>query len=99
MTQGAGNSFLPKNMLRVVSLLKSRERAVEGSVVKAVVKKVLVVADVRVDARRNNECLAIVGLDIRKMELCCVVVAPGRPPSRLSSTVPIITWLSIRKSS
>ena len=59
MTQGAGNSFLPKNMLRAVSLLKSRDRAVGGSAVNAVVKRVLVDADVRVDARRNNECLAI----------------------------------------
>jgi uncharacterized protein (DUF2062 family) len=59
MTQGAGNSFLP-NMLRVVSLLKLMERAVEGSDVKAVVKSVLVVADVSVDASRKNECLAMV---------------------------------------
>ena len=68
MTQGAGNSFLPKNMLRVVSLLKSRERAVEGRVVKAVVNKVLVVADVRVDARRINECLAIVWVGWKPMK-------------------------------
>ena len=59
MTQGAGNSFLP-NMLRVVSLLKLMERAVEGSDVKAVVKSVLVVADVSVDASRKNECRAMV---------------------------------------
>jgi hypothetical protein len=36
------------------------ERAVEGSDVKAVVKSVLVVADVSVDASRKNECLAMV---------------------------------------
>ena len=59
MTQGAGNSFLPKNMLRVVSLLKLMDRAVGGRAVNAVVKRVLVDADVMVDARRNKECLVI----------------------------------------
>ena len=47
-------------MLRVVSLLKLMLRAVGGRFVNAVVKMVLVVAVERVDARINNECLAMI---------------------------------------
>jgi len=70
MTQGAGNSFLPKNMLRTVSLLKLMLRAVGGRAVKAVVKRVLVKADERVDARRTNECLVIVGFWMNGLKVC-----------------------------
>ena len=47
-------------MLRVMSLLKLLLRTVAGRVEKAVVKSVLVDADEKVDARRKNECLAMV---------------------------------------
>ncbi len=56
MTQGAGNSFLPKIMFRTVFM--GVGRAVAGT--KAVVNRVLVEAVDRADARRMNECLAMV---------------------------------------